>query len=157
MLLRFGKSTHISMISNSVAHLQSYTNSAIGGNSTPTLPLTPRDRRTIAARPAPSADVSASSAQIVASNDLRSITDVAAQTQTSPHRAPTSPHQAPTYPHRAPTSSHWLTSVQVFHDVAQCFKGVSWCFTSGSRCFTMYHNVLHVFHDVLLCLTMFYV
>ena len=45
LLHRFGKSTHISMISNSVTDLRSYTNSAIadiGGNSTP---VTPRDRR----------------------------------------------------------------------------------------------------------------
>ena len=31
--VRFGKSTHISMISNSVTRLRSYTNSAIAGNS----------------------------------------------------------------------------------------------------------------------------
>ena len=43
---RFGKSTHISMISNSVTHLRSYTNSAIAdiaGNSAPISPVTPRD------------------------------------------------------------------------------------------------------------------
>ena len=45
---RFGKSTHISMISNSVTHLRSYTNSAIADiaeNSAPISPVTPRDRR----------------------------------------------------------------------------------------------------------------
>ena len=45
---RFGKSTHISMISNSVTHLRSYTNSAIAdiaGNSAPISPVTARDRR----------------------------------------------------------------------------------------------------------------
>ena len=45
---RFGKSTHISMISNSVTHLRSYTNSAIAdiaANSVPISPVTPRDRR----------------------------------------------------------------------------------------------------------------
>ena len=44
----FGKSTHISMISNSVTHLRSYANSAIADiteNSAPISPLTPRDRR----------------------------------------------------------------------------------------------------------------
>ena len=48
MMIRFGKSTHISMISNSVTHLRSYTNSAIAdiaGNSAPISPVTPRDRR----------------------------------------------------------------------------------------------------------------
>ena len=42
--LRFGKSTHLSIISNSVTHLRSYTNSAITditGNSTPISPVTP--------------------------------------------------------------------------------------------------------------------
>ena len=33
------------MISNSVTHLRSYTNSAIAGNSAPISPITPRDRR----------------------------------------------------------------------------------------------------------------
>ena len=45
---RFGKSTHISMISNSVTHLWSYTNSAIAdiaGNSAPISPVTPRRYR----------------------------------------------------------------------------------------------------------------
>ena len=45
---RFGKSTHISMISNSVTHLRSCTNSAIADtavNSAPISPVTPRDRR----------------------------------------------------------------------------------------------------------------
>ena len=45
---RFGKSTHISKISNSVTHLRSYTNSAIAdiaGNSAPISPVTPRDSR----------------------------------------------------------------------------------------------------------------
>ena len=47
-VVRFGKSTHISMISNSVTHLRSYTNSAIAdiaGNSVPISPVTPRDHR----------------------------------------------------------------------------------------------------------------
>ena len=72
---RFGKSTYISMINNSVIPLQSYTNFAIAdiaGNSTPILPVTPRDhcrRRD---------EVCASSADIVTSNDLCVIADVAA-------------------------------------------------------------------------------
>ena len=65
---RLGKSTHISMISNSVTHLQSYTNSAIAdiaGNSAPIS----RYLRSIADASTSSADVSAPSADIVASND----------------------------------------------------------------------------------------
>ena len=45
---RFWKSTHISMISNSVTHLQSYSNSAIAditGNSAPISPKTPCELR----------------------------------------------------------------------------------------------------------------
>ena len=52
LVVRFGKSTHISMISNSVRHLQSYTNSAIADiavNSAPISPVTPRDRRRLRA------------------------------------------------------------------------------------------------------------
>ena len=52
--LRFGKSTHISMISNSVAHLRSYTNSAIAdiaGNSAPISPVTPSYRRRLRIEP----------------------------------------------------------------------------------------------------------
>ena len=51
---RFGKSTHISKISNSVTHLRSYTHSAIAdiaGNSAPISPVTPRDRRRRRAKP----------------------------------------------------------------------------------------------------------
>ena len=42
---RSGKSTHISMISNSVTHLRSYTNTAIAENAAPISSVTPRDRR----------------------------------------------------------------------------------------------------------------
>ena len=42
---RFGKSTHIAMISNSVTHLRSYTNFTIAGNSTPISLETPRECR----------------------------------------------------------------------------------------------------------------
>ena len=49
------------MISNSVTHLQSYTNTAIAKNSTPISPVTLQLR--------PIADVSALSADIVALND----------------------------------------------------------------------------------------
>ena len=48
LLRRSGKSTHISMISNSVTHLRSYNNTAIADiaeNSAPISPVTPRDRR----------------------------------------------------------------------------------------------------------------
>ena len=111
------------MISNSVTHLRSYTNSAIAviaGNSA-RLPTSPH-RAPI------------SSHRMTSSRSLTSLP----QTQTSPHRALTSLH-------RAPISSHRMTSVWVFLDVSQCFKTVSWCFTSGSQvsqCFTMFNNVL---------------
>ena len=60
MYLKLGKSTHISMISNSVTHLQSYNNSAIEDIARVSAPSS--DVST------PSADLSASSADIVASN-----------------------------------------------------------------------------------------
>ena len=44
-VIRFWKSTHISMINNSATHLQSYTNSAIAEYSVPISPVTPRDLR----------------------------------------------------------------------------------------------------------------
>ena len=84
------------MISNSVTHLRSYTNSAIAdiaGNSAPSADVS-----------ASSADVFASSADIVASNDLRTIADVTAPS------ADVSTSSADV-PHRAPISSHRMTSV----------------------------------------------
>ena len=48
ILPRSGKSTHISMISNSVTNLRSYANTAIADiteNYAPISPVTPRDRR----------------------------------------------------------------------------------------------------------------
>ena len=59
---RFGKSTHISMISNSVKHLRSYTNPAIADIAAPSIDVA-----------APSTEVSASSADIVASNGKCSV------------------------------------------------------------------------------------
>ena len=119
------------MISNSVTHLRSYTNSAItdiAANSAPISPVTPRDRRAerqrlrIKRRCLPmipsSADVSAWSADIIALNDK---------------------------------------CFMMFHNVLRVFRDVLLVVhDSGSRCFTMYHNVLQLFHNVLLCLTMFY-
>ena len=64
------------MISNSVTHLWSYTNSAIADIAVNSAPISPV--RAIADVSASSDDVSASSADIVASNDLRAIADVAA-------------------------------------------------------------------------------
>ena len=118
------------LISNSVTHLWSYTNSEIAdiaGNSAPISPVTPRDRRRHRAecryrriewpprnrrrrypkrrRLCIERDVSASSADIVASND-------------------------------------------VFHDVSQCFKSVSWCLTSGSWCITMFYTCFMMFYYV---------
>ena len=79
---RFGKSTYISMISNSVAHLRSYTNSAIAGISTPISPETPRRYRWKLP-----ADIAKNSAAI-------------------------SPCRAPMIPHQAQISSHQMASVR---------------------------------------------
>ena len=99
------------MISNSVTHLRCYTNSAIAdiaGNSAPISPVTLRDRR-----------VSASSADIIASNDLRVIADVA-----------------------APNADVFTSSADVSASSADIVA-------SNHECFMMFHNVLRVFHDVL--------
>ena len=83
------KSTHISMISNSVTHLRSYTNSAIAVNSAPTSPHrapTSPHRATTSPHPAPILSHRITSA--------RSPTSLP-QMQMSPYRAPTSPHRAP--------------------------------------------------------------
>ena len=110
------------MISNSVTHLRSYTNSAIAdiaGNSAPILLVTPRNRRRHRAdvtvpsadvtvpsadASAPSADVSAPSADVSASSD-----DVSAS---SPNAD-------------VPTSSADIVA-------------------SNEECFMMFHNVLSV-------------
>ena len=73
---RFGKNTHISMISNSVTHLRSYTNSAIAVNSAPISLVTPRDRQRRRAE----------------RRRLRA-------ERRRPHRATTSPHPAPISSH----------------------------------------------------------
>ena len=136
---RFGKSTHISMISNSVTHLRSYVNSAIAniagiwpGNSAPIPPVTPRDRRRLRIElpyrrignpPRDRRRLRTERRRLRIERRYRRITSALSptslsQTQTSPHRAPTSQH-------RAPISSHRMTIVRVFHDVSQCFKSVS--------------------------------
>ena len=66
-LVGSGKKTHISRMSNSVTHLQSYTNTAIANiarNSTPGADIAVLN----AGSAASSADVTASGANVVASN-----------------------------------------------------------------------------------------
>ena len=101
------------MISNSVIHLQSYTNSAIADISAQISPETlilPRHVSALIADIAvPSADVSTSTADIVAlSGECSSVLWCF-------------------------TSCSWCFTT--FHDVSQCFTSVSWCFT-------MFNNVL---------------
>ena len=119
--IRFGKSTHITMISNSVTQQRSYTNSAIAGNST-----WYRRRRRDECR--------------------RLIEWPPRDRQRRCHKCRCL--QIERRRLRIERRYHCI-EWQVFHDVSQCFKSVSCCFTSGSWSFTMYHNVLHVFHDVL--------
>ena len=107
-LVRCGKSTHISMISNSVTHLQSYTNFAISdiaGNSA----RSPSHRR---------APTSPHRASISLHRMTAQSPTLLPQTQTSPHRAPTSPH-------RSPISSHRMTECfMMFHTVLKVFHDV---------------------------------
>ena len=83
--VRFGKSTHISMISSSVKHLRSYTNSAIAENSVPISPVTPHEWPRIEW-----------TSHRIPSHRMSSAL---------------SARQAPTSPHRSSISSHRMTSV----------------------------------------------
>ena len=127
------------MISNSVTHLRSYTNSAIADiarNSPPISPVIPRDRRRLRME--------------------RRYRRIDWPPRDRRHRCPKR-RRLHIKRRRLCIERRYRRIIwRVFHDVSQCFNSVSGCFTSGSRCFTKYHNVLHVFHDVLLCLTMFY-
>ena len=124
---RSGKSTHSSMISNSVTYLRSYTNTAItiiAENYALISPVTPRDRWRRRAK----------------HRRLR----IKRRCLCIECR------------YRRIEWQVFHDVSQCFKSVSSCFTSGSWCLTSGSRCFTMHYNVLHVFHDVLLCLTMFY-
>ena len=108
---RFGKSTHISMISNSVTHLQSNTNFALAGNSVPILSETPRERWYCRA-------------------ERR-----CCRTELS-QWAPISSHRMPGVLVFHDVFCNVLKvfhDLLVVHDVSQCFKSVSWCFTMFSE------------------------
>ena len=118
-------STHNSMITKSVTHLRSYTNTAIAGNSAPISPKTPRepqyhqDERDVAV---PS-QFSALSADIIAF-----------EWQVF-HGVSQCFKSVPCF-----TSGSWcFTSgsrcFTMFHDISHFFTSVSWCFT-------MFNNVL---------------
>ena len=142
----FRKSSHISMISNSVTHLRSFSNSAIAdiaGNSAPISLVTKRDRRRRRAQ---------SPRLRIERRYHRFKWPLRDRRRHCPKRRRLHIERQRLRIERR----YCRIESRVFHDVSQCFKSVSWCFTSGSRCFTMYHNVLHLFHDVLLCLTMVY-
>ena len=96
---RFGRSTHISMISNSVTHLRSYTNSAITGNSAPISPVTLHNRRLCIERRYRRIEWRAFH------NVLRMFHDVLLVV-----------HDV-------------LRCITMFYDVSQCFTCVSWCLT----------------------------
>ena len=130
-MCRFGKSTHIFMISNSVTHLRSYTNSAIAdvaGNSAPISPVTSRDRR-----------------RLRIEHQYRRIEWPPRDRR---RRCPKCRHLHIELRCLRIERRYRLIVWWVFHDVSKCF-------TSGYNVFKIYHNVLHVFHDVLLCLTIF--
>ena len=141
------------MISNSVTHLWSYTNSAIAGSSAQILPVTPHDRRAERRRLCAECRRLCAECRRLCAECRRlcqALTSLPRapmslrQARTSLRRAPISSHWMTSVrsPRQAPTSSHWMTSVRAFHDVSQylfCFTSGSWCFTSGhdvSQCFT---------------------
>ena len=126
---RFGKRTHISMISNSVTHLRSYINSAIAGNS---MPISPRDRR--AERRRLRIDLP-SNADIVASNDLRAIANVAAP------NADVSTSSANIVASNNEYFMMFHNVLRVFHDVLLVVYDVSQCFTCVLLCLPMFYDV----------------
>ena len=126
--IRFGKSSHISMICNCVTHLRSYTNSAItnvAGNSAPISAVTPRDRR-------------AERRHLRIEPRYRRI------------EWPPRDRRRRCPKRRRLHIEHWYRRIEwrVFHDVSQCFKSVSWCFTSGLRCMTMFYMCFMMFYYV---------
>ena len=116
------------MISNSVTHLRSYTNSAIAGNSVPISPVTPRDRRRIRIQ----------RRRLRIERRYRRIEwPPSDRRRRCPKRRRLHIERRRLRIERRYRRIEWL----LFHDVSQCFK-----------CFMMIYNVLHVFHNVLWCL-----
>ena len=127
---RFGKSTHISIISNSVTHLRSYTNSAtadIAGNSVPILPatpVTPRDRR-------------AERRRFRIERRYRSIKWPRNIRRRCPKRRRL-------YIERRYLRIEWQVFhnvLRVFHDVLLVFHDVLWCITMFYMCFNLLGNL----------------
>ena len=132
---------HISRNSKSVTHIGSYTNSNIGGNSTP------------------GADIAMPSSDIAASAPT---TDIA---------APISPCWCWRAERRYLRTKLWVfesfmmfhnilrvlhdifLEIQhvfcVFHSVSQCFTSVSWCFTMFSESCNVWHRCLHCLQSPL--------
>ena len=125
--IRFGKSTHISMISNSVTHLRSYTNSAIAdiaGNSAPISPVTPRDRRR---RLAEQRRLRIERRRLCIDRRYRRI-------EWPPrNRRRRCPKRRRLHIERRYRRIEW----RLFHDLSQCFK----CFTMFYMCFMMFYYV----------------
>ena len=109
-LARFGKSTHNSMISNSVAH-RSYTNSAIADiakNSAQISPVTPRDRRAERRR------LRIERRRLRIERRRLRIERRRLRIERRRRRiewSARSPHKPPTFPHWVPLSSHRVNSV----------------------------------------------
>ena len=134
--VRFGKSTHISTISNSATHLRSYINSVItvmDGNSAPISPVTPHDRwrRRAECR------------RLLIERRYRRIEWPRYRRRRCPKRR--SLH----IERRLERSSAGIIAsnddcFMMFHNVLS----VSWCFTSGSQCFTMFYMCFMMFYYV---------
>ena len=130
---RFGKSTHISMISNSVTYLRSYTNSTIAENSTLISPETPRDRRRRRTE----------RRSLCIERRYRRI-EWSLRDRSAKRRCLRIEHR-----HRRIEWRVFHNVLRVFHDVLLVahdvlimVHDVSQCFTCVSWCFTMFNNVL---------------
>ena len=118
---RSGKSTNISMISNSVTHLRSYIKTAIAhidGNSA---------RAPISQRQAPMSP---------------------RQELMSPHRGPMSLHRAPILSHWMASVSWCFKSVSWYFTSDSCLTGGSRCFMCVSRCITIFYKYFMMFYYV---------
>ena len=139
---RFGKSAHISMISNSVTHLRSYTNSAIAdiaGNFAAISPVTPRDRRRRRTE----------RRRLRIERRLR-IQRRRLRIERRYRRIEWPPHDRR---RRCPKRRRLHIERRRLR-IERQYRRIEWLlFHDG---LLVVHDVLHVFHDVLLCLTMFY-
>ena len=149
---RFGKSTHISMICNSVTHLRSYTNSAIADiaeNSSLISPEIPHERRYCPADiAAPSADIAVPSADITVPSADITVPSADVSLLSANVSASSADVSAPRADVSALSADVSALSADIVTLNGDCFVSicdVSQCFKSASLCFMTFHDVSQCF------------